>query len=206
MSSKGLTVGAEATVTSVNFLGRDAVRKSRPPKSYRLPELDKHIRSVRTRNEARLMREARKAGVRTPCVYDMDLTDCSIVMENIVGPTAKDAILSDPEGAPAIAKRIGETVARIHAAGICHGDLTTSNMIVLPDGEICLIDFSMGCSKATLEDIGVDVRLLERAFGSAHAGMDDAMDAMMTAYFDNVPDAAAVRKKLEDIKNRGRYT
>ena len=64
----------------------------------------------------------------------------------------------------------------------------------------------MGCSKATLEDIGVDVRLLERAFGSAHAGMDEAMDAMMSAYFANVPDADAVRKKLEDIKNRGRYT
>ncbi len=193
-------------MTNVVFLGRDAVMKSRPPKSYRLPELDRHIRSVRTRNEARLMREARKAGVRTPCMYDIDLADCSIVMEDIVGPTAKEAMLSDPAGAPALAKRIGETVARIHAARICHGDLTTSNMIVLPDGEICLIDFSMGCSKATLEDIGVDVRLLERAFGSAHAGLDEAMDAMMSAYFDSVPDAAAVRKKLEDIKNRGRYT
>ncbi len=199
-------MGAEATVTHDLFLGREAVRKSRPPKSYRLPELDKHIRLVRTRNEARLMREARKAGVRTPCVYDIDLSDCSVIMEDISGPTAKEAISADPENAPVLAKKIGETVAKIHAAKICHGDLTTSNMIVLPDGEICLIDFSMGCSKATLEDIGIDVRLLERAFGSAHAGMDDALEAMMTAYFDNVPDADAVRKKLEDIKNRGRYT
>ena len=206
MSSNDLAVGAEATVAHDTFLGRGAVRKSRPPKSYRLPELDRHIRSVRTRNEARLMREARRAGVRTPCVYDIDLAECSIVMEEIRGPTAKEAIASDPGNAPAVARRIGETVARLHAAGICHGDLTTSNMIVLPDGEICLIDFSMGCSKATLEDIGVDVRLLERAFGSAHAGMDEAMDAMMSAYFDSVPDAAAVKRKLEDIKNRGRYT
>ncbi len=193
-------------MSNVVFLGREAVMKSRPPKTYRLPELDRHIRSVRTRNEARLMREARRAGVRTPCVYDIDLSECCIVMESVSGPTAKEAMISDPEGAPAIARRIGETVARIHSAKICHGDLTTSNMIVLPDGEICLIDFSMGCSKATLEDIGVDVRLLERAFGSAHAGMDEAMDAMMSAYFANVPDADAVRKKLEDIKNRGRYT
>lgn len=206
MSSNGFAVGAEATVSNVVFLGREAVMKSRPPKTYRLPELDHHIRSIRTRNEARLMREARRAGVRTPCVYDIDLSECSIVMESVSGPTAKEAMMSDPEGAPAIARKIGETVAKIHSAKICHGDLTTSNMIVLPDGEICLIDFSMGCSKATLEDIGVDVRLLERAFGSAHAGMDEAMDAMMSAYFANVPDADAVRKKLEDIKNRGRYT
>ncbi len=74
MSSNGFAVGAEATVSNVVFLGREAVMKSRPPKAYRLPELDRHIRSVRTRNEARLMREARKAGVRTPCVYDIDLS------------------------------------------------------------------------------------------------------------------------------------
>ncbi len=206
MSSDELAMGAEATVTRIAFLGRDAVRKTRPPKSYRLPELDGRIRSARTRNEARLMREARRAGVRTPCVYDIDLSDCSIVMESVEGRTAKEAIDSDPGSAPAIAKVIGRTVARLHAAGICHGDLTTSNMILMPDGELCLIDFSMGCSKATLEDVGVDVRLLERAFGSAHAGMDDAMDAMMDAYFGSVPDADAVRRKLEDIKNRGRYT
>ncbi len=206
MSASDSAIGAEATVSRTVFLGRDAVRKSRPPKSYRLPELDRRIRSVRTRSEARLMREARMAGVRTPCVYDIDLADCSIVMERVVGPTAKEAIASDPERAPEIAARIGEAVARLHSAGICHGDLTTSNMIVLPDGEICLIDFSMGCSKASLEEIGVDVRLLERAFGSAHAGMDEALESMMKAYFEGIPDADAVRKKLADIDNRGRYT
>ena len=206
MSASDSAIGAEAVVAGTVFLGRDAVRKSRPPKSYRLPELDRRIRSARTRNEARLMREARRAGVRTPCVYDIDLAECSMVMERVIGPTAKDAIASDPERAPEIARRIGAAVARLHSAGICHGDLTTSNMIVLPDGEICLIDFSMGCSKASLEEIGVDVRLLKRAFGSAHAGMDEALESMMEAYFDGVPDAGAVRKKLADIDNRGRYT
>ena len=34
----------------------------------------------------------------------------------------------------------------------------------------------------------------------------EAAEAMMSAYFDAVPDSAAVRKKVEDIKNRGRYT
>ena len=199
-------MGAEATVARTAFLGREAAVKSRPPKSYRLPELDRHIRSSRTRNEARIMREARAAGVRTPCIYDIDLRECSITMEYVEGMTAKEAIDSYPDDAEKIAAEIGRTAARLHAAGICHGDLTTSNMIVCPDGTLCLIDFSMGCTKATMEDIGIDARLMERAFGSAHAGLDGALEAMMSAYLSSVPDGDAVRKKLEDIKNRGRYT
>ena len=61
-------------------------------------------------------------------------------------------------------------------------------------------------SKATVEDIGVDLRLLENAFASSHAGMEDVGEAMMSAYFEGVRDPDAVRKKLEDIRNRGRYT
>ena len=66
--------GAEAEVEETEFLGRPAMVKIRPPKGYRLPELDAHIRSTRTRSEARIMHEARLAGVRTPCIYDLDLT------------------------------------------------------------------------------------------------------------------------------------
>ena len=198
--------GAEATISEAEYLGREAVRKSRPPKSYRLPELDAHIRSVRTRNEVRMMREARHAGVRTPCVYDLDVSECSIVMEAVPGRTAKEVISEGGEEAFHVAEEIGRATARLHSAGLCHGDLTTSNVIVREDGGICLIDFSMGRANATMEDIGVDLRLLENAFASSHAGMDDVREAMMSAYFEGVPDPDAVRRKLEDIRNRGRYT
>ncbi len=202
----GYSKGAEATISPAEYLGRPAVRKSRPSKSYRLPELDSRIRSVRTRNEVRMMREARRAGVRTPCVYDLDVSECSIVMEAVPGRTAKEVIFEGGEEALRVAVEIGRATARLHSAGLCHGDLTTSNVIVRPDGEICLIDFSMGRSKATVEDIGVDLRLLENAFASSHAGMEDVGEAMMSAYFEGVRDPDAVRKKLEDIRNRGRYT
>ena len=65
---------------------------------------------------------------------------------------------------------------------------------------------SMGCTRAETEDIGVDLRLLERAFTSAHIDLLQAYDAMMDAYYSMVPDAKAIRKKVEEIKNRGRYT
>ncbi|MBE6528873.1 MAG: Kae1-associated serine/threonine protein kinase [Thermoplasmata archaeon] len=197
--------GAEATIIEGDFLGRKALIKTRPAKSYRLPELDTHLRSVRTKNEAKIMHDARIAGVRTPCIYDIDLKEFSITMEYIDGPAVKDVLDEHPEMADEICEKIGASVAKIHSAGICHGDLTTSNMIY-KDGEVCLIDFSMGCTKAELEDIGVDLRLLERAFSSAHVGLESSFDRLMETYYDNVANAKQVRKKLIDIKNRARYT
>ena len=197
--------GAEATVTVTTYLGRKALVKTRPPKTYRLPELDEHIRSIRTKNEAKIVHDARMAGVRTPCIYDIDLKKSSIVMEYIEGKAVKNVLDDHPEKADEICEKIGLAVARLHSAGICHGDLTTSNMI-LENDEICLIDFSMGCTKAELEDIGVDLRLLERAFSSAHVGLESSFEKLMATYYSNVSNEKQVRKKLEDIKNRARYT
>lgn len=198
--------GAEAIVTHTEYLGYDAIVKSRPAKTYRIPELDKHLRLTRTKNEARLIREARKAGVRTPCVYDIDIHDCSITMEFIKGPTVKEVLDNGSVDPQTLCKEIGRTIARLHSAKICHGDLTTSNMILSNDGNICIIDFSMGCSKAGTEDIGVDIRLLERAFTSAHAKLSSAFDSLMSEYYSNSSESDLIKRKVEEIRNRGRYT
>jgi TP53 regulating kinase-like protein/N6-L-threonylcarbamoyladenine synthase/protein kinase Bud32 len=78
--------------------------------------------------------------------------------------------------------------------------------MIVTDGEVSLIDFSMGSSRVTLEEIGVDVRLLERAFTSAHPGMEGLFEALMGSYYSTVDEPEKVRKKVEDIRNRGRYT
>ena len=135
MLSPNVTQGAEATISFSEFLGRRALVKTRPAKSYRLPEIDSHIRNVRTRNEARIMRDARDAGVRTPCIYDIDLKESSITMEYIEGRSVKSILDVHPESADEICRKIGIAVAKLHSAGICHGDLTTSNMII-EDGEV----------------------------------------------------------------------
>lgn len=205
IEESGCAKGAEAVITETEFLGRPAIVKHRPPKTYRLPELDSHIRSSRTRNEARIMHEARNAGVRTPCIYDIDLKECSITMERIDGTMMKDHLDAHPEDSERVCMMVGECIAKLHTAHICHGDLTTSNMI-LTDSGICLIDLSMGCTRAETEDIGVDLRLLERAFTSAHVELEPAYEAMMDTYYSIVPDPKAIRRKVEDIKNRGRYT
>ena len=202
---EGIIKGAEATIRIGEFLGRRALVKTRPPKNYRHPDLDAKIRSSRTRNEARIIHDARMAGIRTPCIYDIDLKECSITMEYLEGRAVKDILDSEPGSADNICRMIGETIARLHNADICHGDLTTSNMI-LCNGDLCLIDFSMGCTKAELDDKGVDLRLLERAFTSAPTELSNSFDILMDSYYANVPEPERMKRKVEDIKNRGRYT
>jgi len=198
--------GAEADIFASLFLGREALVKVRGPKRYRAAELDSEIRSSRTRNEARLMREARKAGVRTPVVYDVDMKDFSITMEMVKGTLVKEKLDRDPDSAVRICRMIGASVACLHNSGICHGDLTTSNMILTENERICFIDLSMGKTKAELEDMGVDVHLLERAFTSAHPDLKEAFSELMKEYLSVKKEPKKLLEKIEEIKNRGRYT
>ncbi len=198
--------GAEAEVINSIYLGRDSVIKTRIPKSYRVKELDDKLRVERMRNEARLMREARRAGVRTPVVYDIDPVKCGITMEKIQGVTVKEYLDSHPEEADKICMEIGKNIGLLHNNRISHGDLTTSNMILESNGDLCIIDFSMGALKADMEELGVDIRLMERAFDSAHPGMDGAYGKLLESYCEIMSESRAVMNKVKDIKSRGRYT
>ena len=197
--------GAEAELRRTTYLGREAVEKSRVPKGYRLPALDEELRRARIRTEARLTGEARAAGVPVPILYDIDLLENRLVMEFVDGPTAK-AVL-DKGGKPAmeVCRRIGETIARLHAADIVHGDLTTSNMI-LQGGRLVMIDFSLGERTRSVESRGVDLRLLKEALTSAHARGPEYFEAVARAYRRRYPKAAEVLAKVTEIEERGRYT
>ena len=201
-----VTSGAEGSVYRTSYLGRRAMVKIRSPKQYRIPELDRRIRSQRIRAEARLIREARSAGIRTPIIYDVDTKECSITMEEVDGITVKAYLDQHPEDAERVCRLIGTDIARLHNSKICHGDLTTSNMILTKDGRLCLIDFSMGASLIGVEDMGVDIRLLERAFYSAHPTIKNAFGDFIDAYCETKTDSKQVMDKVQEIKDRGRYT
>jgi Kae1-associated kinase Bud32 len=70
--------------------------------------------------ESRIISEARRCGVPTPIVLDVD--SFSLTMEHVEGAKLKDLI------DPALSEGVGELVGRLHSCGIVHGDLTTSNM------------------------------------------------------------------------------
>jgi Kae1-associated kinase Bud32 len=199
-------VGAEARLDSSEWMGRDVVVKQRVVKGYRHPALDRSIQTSRIRNEARLLLEARRAGIAVPIVYSVDYANSRIVMEEVKGERVKDALNQLPEAeARAVCEKIGGIAARLHAGDIVHGDLTTSNML-LEGGRIVLIDFSLGSKTSELEDKGVDMHLLEEAFHSAHHQRSGLYEVVKESYVRSYPQGDAVLKKVKEIEKRGRYT
>ncbi|HYM40368.1 MAG TPA: KEOPS complex kinase/ATPase Bud32 [Thermoplasmata archaeon] len=198
--------GAEAELRKTEFLGRVAVEKFRVPKAYRLVALDEELRRSRIRTEARLLSEARAAGVSVPVIYDVNLVDNKIVMEFIDGPTLKEVLDRGGDAAREAAKEIGRIAGRLHKAGVIHGDLTTSNMI-LRDGRIVLIDFSLGGKGDTAEERGVDLHLLREALTSAHKNATLYYREVLSGYREILgAEARASIAKVKEIEERGRYT
>lgn len=198
--------GAEAEIRKSTWLGRDVIVKSRVPKGYRHPDLDCGLRATRTRNEAKLIHEAREHGVPTPIIYDIDMARAEITMEEIQGPRVKDELdRADPAEVEALCKEMGRLIALLHKAGIVHGDLTTSNMI-MSKGRMWFIDFSLGSRAAMVEEMGVDIHLLKEAFQSAHSTLLDSFPVILDSYRHHFHRADEVIKKMKDIESRGRYT
>jgi len=187
-------------------MNRKVVVKQRLVKGCRNPKLDKSLKSFRTKNEVRLMFEARRAGISVPIIYSVDLVDNRIVMQEIEGMRVKDALEQLPEAqAKSVCERIGEIAAQLHANDIVHGDLTTSNML-LDGNQIVIIDFSLGSKSSELEDKGVDMHLLEEAFHSAHYRRSGLYDTVTEAYAKAYPGGKTVLQKVKEIEKRGRYT
>lgn len=198
--------GAEAEIRRDVWLGRDVIVKSRVPKGYRHPDLDRALRASRTRNEARLINEARQVGVPTPVIYDIDLLNAEITMEEVRGPRVKDELDSaDHMEVRELCQHMGRLIAQLHKGGIVHGDLTTSNMI-MSGGRMWFIDFSLGTRSATVEEKGVDLHLLKEAFQSAHSTLLPMFPVILEAYRQNYEGAEEMIRKMREIEGRGRYT
>jgi Kae1-associated kinase Bud32 len=203
--------GAEASLRRVEWLGFHALLKERDPKSYRPKALDERLRRERTRTEARLLSDVRKLGVRTPIVYDVDLTKGRLILEEIPGPTLKMLLDQHREADPEILRALrafGEALGRLHAAGISHGDLTSSNVILPegPDGAPALIDLSMGSRSAGIEELGIDLHLVEEDLKALHPAAPKLLAAFYEGYVARHPNGAAdVRKRAAEIRGRVRY-
>jgi TP53 regulating kinase-like protein len=206
MTSKILYRGAEAEIRLSQYMGKTVVQKQRVNKAYRIEEIDRHLIAYRTKEEAKLIAEARSYGVSVPLLYDVDLTKGAITMEYLAGNRVKDILngLEESER-KRICFKIGESIARLHNHDIIHGDITTSNMIFLHD-RIHLIDFGLGCKNSELEAKGVDLHVLMEAFESTHSKYAHCFDYVIEGYSKKFQgDSSAVVKKIEEIVRRGRY-
>ncbi len=184
--------GAEAAV----YVKAHSVIKRRVSKKYRTAELDMKLRKERTKSEAKIQSEARKAGVPTPIIQEINGFD--IIMERIDGPSVSFVINE------AIAEQIGKVLCTLHSAGIAHGDPTTRNMIV-SGKRVYLIDFGLASYDRSLEARGVDVHVFFQSLEASHENYRELKKAFLAGYTKKYQDTDQILSKVEEIKGRGRY-
>lgn len=191
------------------YLGRPAVRKTRLSKPYRHPVLDARLTARRSAGEARALLRLRRAAVRVPAVYEVDTAAASIVMEFVAGATLKEALGGAGEGEGCgVCRTAGTAVRAMHDVDVCHGDLTTSNVLVVEGGGVVLIDFGLSCQSGAEEEKAVDLYVLERAIEATYPGRaKEFVGAFMAGYCGGgggEKKARAVLARLDEVRSRGR--
>jgi TP53 regulating kinase-like protein len=208
-TAKLLKKGAEASLFLTDWHERKVVVKVRIPKKYRPPELDILIRSYRTVHEPQLMHEAKAAGVPTPLIYMVNVPESLITMEYIEGLQIKQLLNTVSKAKRHdLCVKIGESIAHLHSHGLIHGDLTTSNMILNPEGKIFFVDFGLGEKNIEIEAKGVDLHLLKRALQSTHYQFwEECLKNVLRGYTSvlGIEAAEKVYEKIREIEKRGRY-
>ena len=182
--------------------------KHRIPKEYRVEELDKRLRDYRTSLEAKLLSDAKKAGVPTPTVYRVDRVEMKIVMQYIDGDPVKTFLEDlDKDSRKDLCRVIGRQIGRLHDFGIIHGDLTTSNMIKGEDGQIYFIDFGLGEYDSSVENRGTDIHLIHRTLTSSHFRVGkESFEEILEGYKEGLgEEAEEVIRRVREIESRGRY-
>ncbi len=222
--------GAEAVVECVASEDRSTapsyVIKRRVPKRYRHPELDGSIRRDRTVSEARLTSEARRAGVPSPLVYDVDVPETTLTLQYVgdrdlaadLAETTERADAPAGERSKRWARTVGEHLARLHRAGIVHGDPTTRNVRVgdgiagstrdereagRPESDVFLIDFGLGYHTGHVEDHAMDLHVFEGSVTATATEPEPVVDAFESGY--QGVGNEDVLERLRDVRGRGRY-
>ncbi len=224
-----LTMGAEAKI----YLKDNAVLKNRIPKTYRHPDLDKKIRTRRTRSEAKILTRALKQKINVPKILSPSSTThhpssnkFHIYMEYINGDRLSKTLNNyDKKKQIATMQKIGRQVSKLHKNDIIHADLTTSNIILTKShrrkpvsqakagltGEIrshseavYLIDFGLSFVSTKIEDKAVDLHLLKQALEAKHFQNSKTLfNAFKKTYI--WEDSEKVIERLEVVEKRGRY-
>ncbi|KAI9884256.1 MAG: hypothetical protein M1823_003946 [Watsoniomyces obsoletus] len=225
-----VTQGAEALLYRTVYLqpSLPCALKYRPPKSYRHPTLDARLTRHRVLAEARVLVRCRRAGVLVPAVYHVDWERGWLMMEWIEGASVKYVLHEHLRRSSGdftkdvelreLMTRIGQVVGDMHAAGVVHGDLTTSNLMLRPQeerieassgdgllkGDVVLIDFGLAAQTIQDEDRAVDLYVLERAFGSTHPTIESLFGVVLESYATSFKGARQTLKRLEEVRLRGR--
>jgi TP53 regulating kinase and related kinases len=186
--------GAEAVIYKID----NKIVKDRIPKKYRFPDLDNKLRKSRTKSEAKIIGKL-KGVIDVPELLADPGMGRMIHMEFIDGLKLSENL--EKLDWVSVCKKIGVGVAKMHDAGIVHGDLTTSNLIWkegcgvgvkgdgsggekgLDGGKVYFIDFGLGFHSSKVEDKAVDLHLLKQALGAKHYLIaEEGFDVVVKSY------------------------
>lgn len=200
--------GAEAILYHDKWLDFNVIKKVRIPKKYRIPQIDHELRNSRTIIESRLIIEAKKIGVKTPYIFEINIPNTTIIMEEIKGELIKNILKQQISNNKKmkIINKIGQLVGKLHSNDIIHGDLTTSNIVMNSNEEIIFIDFGLGKFSGAVEDKAVDILLMKKCFISTHTEIsNDLFASFQKGYYLTMENAKSVLKRAVKVEARGRH-
>lgn len=228
MKKNILSQGAEAIIY---FYKKDnLILKKRIPKDYRIKQIDEKLRKRRTKSEKKILEKASRI-INVPKIYLSE--DFEIKMEFIPGDRISEELNNyDLKKQKKVCFNIGENVAKLHSKEIIHGDLTTSNMILINKTErsklnqttptnkskrntslidnpfeIYLIDFGLSFQNGKYEDKAVDLHLFKQALEAKHfKNHSELYKEFQKGYSSiNKTEAEKVFNQLNKVEKRGRY-
>ena len=211
-------LGAEAEVMNGRWYGRDAIQKTRRPRGWRHPELDKSLTQKRMTNEVKLTIWLSNIKAPVPAIWDVDLDEGRIIMEKIGGTPLINILQNDLHDDDTL-RNVGRSIRGLHRNAINHGDLSTNNVIINNKNEAILIDLGLATRDYELEGYGVDLHVLHEIFRASHPSIENAKELVLEGYLsldDELgypdkapggypPKAVDVVKRLEQIMTRVRY-
>ncbi len=196
--------GAEADIYLTTWNGRKCILKIRKRKEYRNEILDNRIRTLRTIREAKMISEVKKLGIITPLVYFVDPKKFEIYMQFVEGKLVRDL---STKMIIKTCEKIGKIVGALHKNDIMHGDLTTSNFILVHN-KLVILDFGLSQRTERVEDYAIDLRLFKEVLNSAHVEIvSPAWSSFLRGYGKIVGGQRKeqVVMQVSIIEKRGRY-
>lgn len=195
---KIIATGAEAVIIK----NPSSVTKSRLKKGYRHLSLDEKLRKSRTNAEAKIIGKINSL-VPAPKIIYKDEKSKEIEMEFIDGKKLS-VHLDKLENYKAICTQIGKSLAKIHDAGIIHGDLTTSNLL-LKDKKVYFIDFGLSFHSERIEDKAVDLHIIKEALQAKHPKINEVAFKEIIRGYEISKNFDRTIAQLEKVEKRGRY-
>ncbi|SCV02473.1 LAME_0H01310g1_1 [Lachancea meyersii CBS 8951] len=206
------------------------ILKYRPPKKYRHPSIDKALTKHRTLSESRILAKLSQiSGLHVPKLIACDVYNGCIWIEFLGEELPNGSGFSslknylwmcvlDPYSKMVedTLVKVGYQIGLLHWNDYCHGDLTTSNVVLQNSGthwEPYLIDFGLGSASTLVEDKGVDLYVLERAVNSTHSRYAEKYSQWLMQGYKEVYEKQSkkgqnklrdVLKRFEEVRLRGR--